>query len=585
MKWFLLIISSIVVFTFFFFPVTDFDIWFHLADGKFMVENHRFPATDVYSYTAYGQPVFLNSWLFDPLVYLVFKFFGINGLNLVKAICALAVFLLITAYLYRQKLLNAAVLLFVVLAMFSIRSHFSLRPQTLSYLLFAIFWLLLFKYQETRESKYIGFLALLQFLWVNSHSSFTYGIIFSGVFLVAELITKKKINKKNLVLVGLLLLTSCLHLFYGPDFFIRTIKAYLTSISASPIREYYPPTLLSYLSIRGLVLLSIFPTLYFSFRKKQFSLLLSLVLLVINAVRSERFMAELIIFLCLTAPLYFPLISQLVRNLFKRLKLKLKLSPTILFVAILLALFVVVKNSQLGIGFGLEKFVYPERAVEFIKKTELLKRNKGNLYNTYNFGGYLIWNLPEHKVFVDGRMQPYVDGIFDNYWNNFESGKLWEETVKKYNIIAALMTLPHTDGKTIYNDSTKMFPKDDWALIYYDDVAMIYIRRIPELKGFVDKLEYQLLNPQAMDFSYFQETLKTQADFEKALAETKRGLEINPQSYRLHFTLSYLYTMGNRQDLTRQELQKTLEINPWFKPAHIILDSLLTESTEPLNTY
>jgi hypothetical protein len=31
----------------------------------------------------------------------------------------------------------------------------------------------------------------------------------------------------------------------------------------------------------------------------------------------------------------------------------------------------------------------------------------GNLYNRYDEGGYLIWFAPEHKVFLDGRQDPY----------------------------------------------------------------------------------------------------------------------------------------------------------------------------------
>ena len=83
-----------------------------------------------------------------------------------------------------------------------------------------------------------------------------------------------------------------------------------------------------------------------------------------------------------------------------------------------------------------------------------------------------------------------------------------ENTVKKYNITAALMTLPHTDGVKVYNDSTKMFPANEWAPIYYDDASVIYVKRLPELKGLIEKFEYKILNPQAMDFSYFQNILR-----------------------------------------------------------------------------
>jgi hypothetical protein len=41
----------------------------------------------------------------------------------------------------------------------------------------------------------------------------------------------------------------------------------------------------------------------------------------------------------------------------------------------------------------------PVKAVEFIKTHHL----SGNMLNTFVDGGFLIWALPEHPVFVDGR--------------------------------------------------------------------------------------------------------------------------------------------------------------------------------------
>jgi len=36
---------------------------------------------------------------------------------------------------------------------------------------------------------------------------------------------------------------------------------------------------------------------------------------------------------------------------------------------------------------------------------------RGNLYNRYDEGGYLIWFAPDHKVFLDGRQDPYPPSL------------------------------------------------------------------------------------------------------------------------------------------------------------------------------
>ena len=47
-----------------------------------------------------------------------------------------------------------------------------------------------------------------------------------------------------------------------------------------------------------------------------------------------------------------------------------------------------------------EKSFYPQDATVFLRSHP----TKGQIFSPYNWGGYLLWKLPEKKVFVDGRM-------------------------------------------------------------------------------------------------------------------------------------------------------------------------------------
>lgn len=49
------------------------------------------------------------------------------------------------------------------------------------------------------------------------------------------------------------------------------------------------------------------------------------------------------------------------------------------------------------------KVKYPCQAIK------MLEGKTGNIFNTYEWGGYLIWKLPKMKVFVDGRMPAWKD--------------------------------------------------------------------------------------------------------------------------------------------------------------------------------
>ena len=60
----------------------------------------------------------------------------------------------------------------------------------------------------------------------------------------------------------------------------------------------------------------------------------------------------------------------------------------------------------------LERKTLPVGAVEWIAEN----RPAGEMFNHYNWGGYLIWKLwPEHRVFVDGRTDLYGDEILREY--------------------------------------------------------------------------------------------------------------------------------------------------------------------------
>ncbi|HYY54265.1 MAG TPA: hypothetical protein VFA01_02695, partial [Candidatus Dormibacteraeota bacterium] len=44
-----------------------------------------------------------------------------------------------------------------------------------------------------------------------------------------------------------------------------------------------------------------------------------------------------------------------------------------------------------------------------------LRSSPREMLNEYDWGGYLIWNAPEHPVFIDGRTFVYVPVVLDEY--------------------------------------------------------------------------------------------------------------------------------------------------------------------------
>ena len=82
------------------------------------------------------------------------------------------------------------------------------------------------------------------------------------------------------------------------------------------------------------------------------------------------------------------------------------------------------------LNIGLNQTRYPIEIVDHIKAGNI----HGNLFNEYGWGGFLLWALPDQKVFIDGRMDVYQRKISDPYKKiiNLEPG--WEEIIQEYDI-------------------------------------------------------------------------------------------------------------------------------------------------------
>jgi hypothetical protein len=108
----------------------------------------------------------------------------------------------------------------------------------------------------------------------------------------------------------------------------------------------------------------------------------------------------------------------------------------------------------------------PVKAVEYIKTHHLA----GNMLNTYGDGGYLIWALPEHPVFIDGRADLYewvgVLGVFGR-WAMLESDP--NALLDKYQIGFCLLDRN--------SPMTRVLPLlRNWKEVYSDDASVIFVR-------------------------------------------------------------------------------------------------------------
>jgi hypothetical protein len=108
---------------------------------------------------------------------------------------------------------------------------------------------------------------------------------------------------------------------------------------------------------------------------------------------------------------------------------------------------------------------YPEAALAFMVKNGATER----VFNAYKFGGYMIWNAPTIKTFIDGRTDIFVyNGVFADFLKIVRTEQPLE-LLDRYNVQYVLQQ--HDQPITYVLGHSPC-----WREMYNDPVAIIYKR-------------------------------------------------------------------------------------------------------------
>jgi hypothetical protein len=106
----------------------------------------------------------------------------------------------------------------------------------------------------------------------------------------------------------------------------------------------------------------------------------------------------------------------------------------------------------------------PVEAVAFIQKTAA----PGRLFNSYNWGGYLLWELPDYPVFIDGRTDLYDDDLV-NQWLQVMRGEAgWQAALDRWQVRLILLE----PGASVVGQ----LAQNGWKLLYQDERSVVYGR-------------------------------------------------------------------------------------------------------------
>ena len=111
---------------------------------------------------------------------------------------------------------------------------------------------------------------------------------------------------------------------------------------------------------------------------------------------------------------------------------------------------------------------FPVNAVNYMRQHAV----PDPLFHSYGFGGYLIYSRwPEHKIFIDGRADPFErGGVFIDYLYIVELHPGALSVLRHYGIRSVLLQR----GENLIG---VLDASPEWTRVYADDVSVLFVRR------------------------------------------------------------------------------------------------------------
>lgn len=431
----------------------DPDFGWHLKTGQ-LINSAHFPRIDPFSYTMSSFSYVDHAWLTDSIMSLMFAYVGMVGLgSSVSLIVIASIYISLRSCHYKNPgpFVVASAVILVAASIFPL---VAIRPFVVSWLFFAITVWLTENSERWRKWRYV--VPFIFLAWANLHGGFALGLVI--IFLQGE------------TLIFLLCLFATLINPYGLGLWREVWSTLSDSSLRWTIMEWRP--IIYWFNPAAITLASLSIATLIRYRSKlNIRSLILFPLLLIFAITSARNVPYLVIFCLPLVILGLDFFSiQASSNKISRGRLR-KASAFLLLFSLIILVIQIMPVSWTPLA-------YPKSAVEYLK--ENLPR--GELFSTYDWGGYLIWHLPQKKTFVDGRMPSWRQpegpkespDAFKAYREIISGEKEFAPVFAKYGITSVLWPVSKGDKSKSFDFLTKL-QTDGWHEVYKDNISVIYV--------------------------------------------------------------------------------------------------------------
>ncbi len=480
------------------------DLWWQIRTGEWIIQNHRMPLQDVFSYTYSGVEWINVKWLSEVLYAIITSLSGPECVFLVQSvvICLLVLFLIKLRDIIGKSGSSVSTALALAFTLIAVEYRINGRPEMFSHLFSVVFLFFLIRHHKGSSNR-IYWLIPLQILWTNLHEAFGIGVVLCGIFLVGEWLEYMLFQRKVTAIRKQM--PKRLSLLFVPLVFSLMINPNGYKLLTRP------------LNILGQIYENKYTTELFDFRKPeywQWNVYLTLVLLVIGIGgvawfffstkpkknKSLLLVEEMGVGYLLTLLAFFYLASTAYRNVIffalvffpvfhwgvafllskipalTRYKQR---TQWMLIVCLLVFYGLVVSNKYYDLTksrdrFGLEvvSAVNPTGAAEFIERKHL----QGKAFSDYLTSSYFVWKLqPEFKTFIDLRdLDIFPSAFFNTFAEAVTFPEAFQQLDSVYRFKYVVLFRPQFNSLHTY-----LFNDSRFELAYIDAVACVYIPKKP----------------------------------------------------------------------------------------------------------
>jgi len=489
----------------------DTDTWWHLRSGQYIMETGRIPTTDPFSHTRGGQSWIDHGWLAQIFWYSLFAVGGWTGLSLGLATLVTVTFGLVwlatssnqptsarPAWAFgagtggRQAGVGGQLYIrafSTILGAITSAVIWVARPQMVSFLLAGLVLLLLERYKRAGR-RWIYAMPLVTLLWANLHGGYAIAFMLVAVYVAGETVNRLTGHSDDPVLswqqIGALIGVAVVSFAvvainpYGWQMWTYPFRTVGIGALRDYIQEWRSPDF--HLTMTWPFVVMLMLTLAASGRAPRRADWTDLAMVSMWAGWSLFAARNIGLYGLLTVPAlaryayaawghYLPAGAR--TAVYPQSGVTRQRPAQVWINWLLLALITLAALVKLGVALApssvaqVEEDTLPYGAVRFIQA----ESPPGPLFNSYNWGGYLIFKLwPEYPVYIDGRTDLYDDTFIRRYLNVVVAGNDWAQTLDEDGINLVLIESDSALAKFLRCDLT-------WAEAYRDEMATVFTRK------------------------------------------------------------------------------------------------------------